>query len=1794
MAEFTDPRGRKIEIDGDVLNALNSAVGGKSGSKSDDKIDELINKTNKVSEQLKKLESKANKDKLADSMKEACEYFDEVSKFIKEQRARNKKQDKASEKFGDPRALSKLFSSPSHNKKDPMERQLASAMIDLAHAGTRKGSIYVHDFHATQVLKEISKDIKMLGRTVQAGLIAAGHLSAADITGTKKHGTADTFKKGKFEKNVLGMSGQELANAIGAAIRTSTGAAEGRSVGGGVGGSGGGSLGKTGGQKAAIRDIEKELKDNLEAGGSKKVLMPEAAEKIHEVLKGTMSIDEIMGHLVANQHKGTTEAEATAKAMKKTAESANLTDQALNAAMNALQRHNHVANINKTYFPKIKQILENMPGLTDDALRQFARLLDSYNRLDKFTKNELKRDFDALNDTLAKQPENLVAIEKIMGRIIDKSERLSTSTGATGTKLYDLAQKLSTIHRAAATFQPANVGLGTTFDPADVLKQGIKQSNEWAKMIHNATFQSLGLTGSAQPSSGKAIPAGMVDLGFGIKKSTSEYSKQADTATEAGQAQINYYNEGLNFQKLLLETGQDAETVQKGLIKNMQRGVTQQGKWNRLTKQGMQLATVIGSDAEATADELANWNQHMQLSVTQTGILARNIQMIGRLTGVSGQNLLQATVAGRQLAEALRDAGTSTADASKSLIQYAAVAKKLGTEKYANPIIEALSSTVNFFDKANDKTMSLLAMTAGFSKNPAAMMTAMQQGQVLNTPGMGMDFANSMEKLLMKFTGGRKVEDLSPKDKMVLNLVLESAFGMQLGAFENVIKTLREAFTTTQDKLEKVRKQIQDGTGVLSETQLEELKTEQAILENQMTGEKLYKSLNSMVKLGEEAQNKGLLGKDYLKTQLPQFEEMAKSMMDGLVTIYGRKESTRLIGELRDALKTGDMAKYHDLSSALADGINSSEIATAAFGTSRARAEEMTEKVWRAKMIDTAIKIYEQMLRMTPTGSAAVANVGIGTIGGVAGLVALTANLSSALKLLGIGGGGGGGAGAVGVGSKALKFLGPIGALLTMGFGAYSGATNPGNRGVGEAATLGVLTGNAKKGSVMSSAFGIGEGTEGDEMMGVAGAGLHGAAVGAGIGVLGGPWGIAIGAFIGAIVGAIAELYKLATDVESKVGPYINDMWSKISEGWEELKKNVTEAWNDIVKEFEGLDFSSLKPFIDDVKNFFEETDWKTVFETIGKIGKWLFEYFGFKLKAIGKLIQGAIQPLWKAIGPIIEGITRYLSGFMKVLRGIGDLDISKIGEGLWDMLMGQLKVIGETILTIIYGIPSAIYGALEKLAEWLGLSNLATVFRGLKEVFQSVATIIRGIFNWDWDIIKKGLNDLWNGFRNLIDGIYNMIIGPKIKGMWEDLSDWIMDMFDGISGAIIKVLNKVLDFVGADTIEIPGDDFGRHREVRKQARDKKKKDEEVLAEAAQQRAADEARDAAFNALPQEARDKQERDRLARAFANQDLRYDLLEELIKTINEPFNKGPLSRLPGETKMAEENINRAAESSGLENYRIEELLSRFGYKRDREGKFIKTTDVPAVGLPREEMPTPMTPAEVAAVRQAALQAQNAGRAAGEALRQAAIQAAEYNRLEELLKTIDAPRAGAGPIPGGVANINETVQEALRRGFPADKIEELLTRYGYEKDLEGKFVKAALNPGSIYVHDISVENLLEELLHRNAEVNSRMMGDEDMDTRIAREMAMIEASGIVNEAQESVSKIKENTDAIKTDIHKQLEILQQLLILSKKTSEETSPGVNTEANTKGSIPFNDWRWVFQPHMLNILGNIQSPEGY
>lgn len=272
---------------------------------------------------------------------------------------------------------------------------------------------------------------------------------------------------------------------------------------------------------------------------------------------------------------------------------------------------------------------------------------------------------------------------------------------------------------------------------------------------------------------------------------------------QTGTVEKNIWDAAMAQQDILNATGQTAEVWRRQLLRNFTRGIRDQKTTKTLLDTSLSLSTLIGSEVGSTADEMANWNQRLGLSDKQMMTLTRNVREVGKVTGVTGDNLIQAVRSGRELAEAMRDVGTLTDDASKGFIQMSAAATKYGVEKSVLPLIRGVTSLHGFLNETSDQQKNLILDAARMG----GVLNKVYTGEIMETEKNQAAFAEGMMKIREQLLGGRDYEKMTKQQQQLLDIQTRARYGVGFGELTRTAKALKEGAMTPAQRAADLERQ---------------------------------------------------------------------------------------------------------------------------------------------------------------------------------------------------------------------------------------------------------------------------------------------------------------------------------------------------------------------------------------------------------------------------------------------------------------------------------------------------------------------------------------------------------------------------------------------------------------------------------------------------------------------------------------------------------------------------------------------------------------------------------------------------------------------------------------------------------------------------------------------------------------------------------------------------------------------------------------------------------------------------
>tara|TARA_R110000803_G_scaffold15767_4_gene43468 strand:+ start:26708 stop:30835 length:4128 start_codon:yes stop_codon:yes gene_type:complete len=331
------------------------------------------------------------------------------------------------------------------------------------------------------------------------------------------------------------------------------------------------------------------------------------------------------------------------------------------------------------------------------------------------------------------------------------------------------------------------------------------------------------------------------------------------------------------------------------------------------------------------------------------------------------------------------------------------------------------------------------------------------------------------------------------------------------------------------------------------------------------------------------------------------------------------------------------------------------------------------------------------------------------------------------------------------------KFIGPalkgiggkILAPLEIAMGAFTGASQVagktiaekeavgirGDMGATEGGILGALTGNANKGSMLSSMVGIEEGSAGDEALGIASAAGRGALTGAALTAWLGP-GAAIGAAVGGVIGGAAESFKVFSDPNSKLRKGITEFASNT---WSKAKEIGSK-----VKETAFMVGSKIKDFAVGVKD--------RAVEVAGRIKDFAVGVKNKAFEVAGRIKDFAVGVKDKAVA---------------FARSVGQ-GISNFASTAKDKISSFASSVGDGIMSFGAGIANFASSAVSKISDFkasigAGIKNFADAARDKAKAF--AGAIGEKIGN-----IRGKISDFLDANDGLVGGIRAAATGLASK----------------------------------------------------------------------------------------------------------------------------------------------------------------------------------------------------------------------------------------------------------------------------------------------------------------------------------------------------------------------------------------------------------------------------------------------
>ena len=133
---------------------------------------------------------------------------------------------------------------------------------------------------------------------------------------------------------------------------------------------------------------------------------------------------------------------------------------------------------------------------------------------------------------------------------------------------------------------------------------------------------------------------------------------------------------------------------QKGILREIKDLKT----INKLMQSAGLASTVLGSNAETTADLFGDWFVQLKLSENQLGAIGRHMGRIGRETGVTGDAMIDVAKSSENMLKNLKKYGNLTVSSTENVLNLMTRAKKTGHEQEMEEFLKPLQSRTDFLN----------------------------------------------------------------------------------------------------------------------------------------------------------------------------------------------------------------------------------------------------------------------------------------------------------------------------------------------------------------------------------------------------------------------------------------------------------------------------------------------------------------------------------------------------------------------------------------------------------------------------------------------------------------------------------------------------------------------------------------------------------------------------------------------------------------------------------------------------------------------------------------------------------------------------------------------------------------------------------------------------------------------------------------------------------------------------------------------------------------------------------------
>ena len=273
----------------------------------------------------------------------------------------------------------------------------------------------------------------------------------------------------------------------------------------------------------------------------------------------------------------------------------------------------------------------------------------------------------------------------------------------------------------------------------------------------------------------------------------------------------------LQTMKVRLTTGQDVTTATKAYLKVFEKGMKNEKKALKVTKEGLRTATLIGSNAEATVEFSRQLTMEFQLTNAQMSAMSREMQATATATGLVGDELLAAVKASEKFMKNLRAAGTFTTEAAGQLMRMTAEAEKLNVGDTMGRIQELMTGKI--LEAQGEPLANLLYIAASRADETGQLTRRLMAGMAIDAKSSRKMFEGTeatYKDLVLRATGGRAENlkevqrliatgEMDPQQLIAIQRQVKGAFGVDVGELETTLKAWKESTLTFTERWKKLQ-----------------------------------------------------------------------------------------------------------------------------------------------------------------------------------------------------------------------------------------------------------------------------------------------------------------------------------------------------------------------------------------------------------------------------------------------------------------------------------------------------------------------------------------------------------------------------------------------------------------------------------------------------------------------------------------------------------------------------------------------------------------------------------------------------------------------------------------------------------------------------------------------------------------------------------------------------------------------------------------------------------------------------